>query len=99
MAPKKLFDFKQNSPWAENLQIVAQIGLTMAGSIILCLFVGRFLDRWLDTSGIFTVFFILFGIIGGGVVVYRQIMEIVDPETRDTVRTEKENQDENDQEK
>ena len=98
MAPKKIFKYKQNSPWAENLQITAQIGLTMAGCIILCLFIGRFLDGWLDTPGIFTILFILFGIIGGGVVVYRQIMEIVEPESRDAEETGKENQD-NDQRK
>ncbi|MFP3981685.1 MAG: AtpZ/AtpI family protein [Desulfobacterales bacterium] len=83
MAPKKFFNYRQNRPWAENLQIVAQLGLTMAGSIIFCLFVGRFLDGWLGTPGIFTVLFIIFGIIGGAVVVYRQIMEILEPDTRD----------------
>lgn len=83
MPPRKFFNYKQNRPWAENLQIVAQIGLTMAGCIIFCLFVGRFLDRWLGTRGIFTVVFVIFGIVGGGVVVYRQIMEILEPKPRD----------------
>lgn len=78
MARKNFFNYKANRPWAQNLQIVAQLGLTMAGSIIFCLFVGRWLDGWLGTKGIFTTFFILFGIIGGGIVVYRQIMEITE---------------------
>lgn len=79
MAPKKFFDFKGNRPWAQHLQIVVQLGLTMAGSIVFCMFVGLMLDRWLGTGGIFTVIFILLGIVGGGVVVYRQIMEVVEP--------------------
>lgn len=81
MAPRKFFDFKGNRPWAQHMQIVFQIGLTMAGSIIFCMFVGRFIDGWLGTGGIFTVVFILFGIVGGAVVTYRQIMEVVEPDS------------------
>ncbi|MGM0451706.1 MAG: AtpZ/AtpI family protein [Thermodesulfobacteriota bacterium] len=79
MAPKKYFNYRKNQPWTEHLQIVAQLGLTMAGSILFCLFIGRVADNWLETKGIFTALFILLGIIGGGVVVYRQIMEIMEP--------------------
>lgn len=82
MAAQKFFNFKDNKPWAQNLQIVVQLGLTMAGCIVFCLFVGRFLDGWLGTKGIFTILFILFGIVGGGVVVYRQIMEVTEPDTK-----------------
>lgn len=79
MAAKKFFNFKANRPWAQNLQIVMQIGLTMAGSIIFCMFMGRLIDGWLGTGGIFTIIFILFGIVGGAIVVYRQIMEVLEP--------------------
>ena len=34
------FDYKKNRPWAENLTIVMQIGLTMAGCIAFCFFIG-----------------------------------------------------------
>jgi len=70
------FDYKKNRDWTENLSVVMQIGLTMAGCICFCFFVGLYLDRWLGTGGILTVVFILFGIAGGGNVVYRQIMDI-----------------------
>lgn len=93
MAPKKFFNYKENKPWAQNLHIVVQLGLTMAGCIIFCLFVGLFLDNWLGTSGIFTTLFILFGIIGGGMVAYRQIMEIVEPEKRNDAEEEDSEQD------
>ena len=69
-------DYKQHRPWAENLSIVLQIGLTMAGCIVACFFAGRYLDHWFGSRGILTILLTLFGIIGGGVVSYRQIMEI-----------------------
>jgi len=73
---KKYFDYKKNQSWAENLQIVMQLGLTMAGCIIFCFFVGFYIDKWLGIRGLFVTIFIILGVIGGGVVVYRQIMEI-----------------------
>jgi len=79
------FNYKKNRAWAENLSIVMQIGLTMAGCIVFCLFIGMLLDRWMGTKGIFITLFIILGVIGGGVTVYRQIMEIIEskPEERD----------------
>ena len=73
-----LFNYKKNRPWAENLTIVMQIGLTMAGCIVFCFFVGLYLDRWVGTRGIFVAIFTILGVIGGGVTVYRQIMEVIE---------------------
>ena len=73
-----LFNYKKNRPWAENLTIVMQIGLTMAGCIAFCFFVGLYLDKWLGTRGIFVTIFTIIGVIGGGVTVYRQIMEVIE---------------------
>lgn len=70
------FDYKKNRAWAENLSIVMQIGLTMAGCICFCFFLGLYLDKWLGTKGILTVVFIILGIAGGANVVYRQILEV-----------------------
>jgi ATP synthase protein I len=72
-----VMDYKKHRPWAENLSIVLQIGLTMAGCIIFCFFAGRYLDGWVGSSGLLTVLLTLFGIVGGAVVSYRQIMEIL----------------------
>ncbi|MEE4604271.1 MAG: AtpZ/AtpI family protein [Desulfobacteraceae bacterium] len=55
-----------------------QIGLTMAGCIVFCFFVGLYLDKWLGTRGIFVTIFTILGVIGGGVTVYRQIMEVIE---------------------
>ncbi|HSO19898.1 MAG TPA: AtpZ/AtpI family protein [Desulfosarcina sp.] len=70
-----VLDYKKHRPWAENISIVLQIGLTMAGCIVASFFAGRYLDRLFDSSGLMTVLSTLFGIVGGGVVCYRQIME------------------------
>ena len=78
-----LFNYKKNRPWAENLTIVMQIGLTMAGCIVFCFFVGLYLDKWLKTRGIFVTIFTILGVIGGGVTVYRQIMEVVEDKNGD----------------
>ena len=80
---KKLFDYKRNRAWVENLYIVTQLGLTMVGCIAFCFFIGLYLDRWLGTKGVFITIFIILGVIGGGVVVYRQIMEITEVKKED----------------
>ena len=80
-----VLNYKKHRPWAENLSIVLQIGLTMAGCIIFCFFTGYYLDRWAGSHGILTVLLTVFGIIGGGVVSYRQIMEVfADGTTKDS---------------
>ncbi len=73
-----LFSYKNNKDWVENFSVVMQLGLTMAGCILLCFFVGRFLDRLFHFKGIFVTVFILLGIAGGANVVYRQILEITE---------------------
>ncbi len=60
-----------------------QIGLTMAGCIVFCFFVGLYLDKWLATKGIFVTIFTILGVIGGGVTVYRQIMEVIEDKSND----------------
>lgn len=60
----------------DNLALVMQVGLTVAGSVLFCFAVGYWLDRWLGTKGLFITIFILLGIAGGGYTAYRQIMEL-----------------------
>jgi len=80
---KKIFDYKKNRAWTENLYIVTQLGLTMAGCIAFCFFIGLYLDKWLGTEGIFITIFIILGVIGGANVIYRQIMEITEVKEED----------------
>ena len=71
---------KESRKIFEQLTLVSQLGLTMAGSIGLGFAIGYFLDKWLGTRGIFLILFILLGIVGGGYTVYRQIRELEDTE-------------------
>lgn len=83
-----LFKFKKNQVWAESSHIVMQIGLTMAGCIVLCFFIGRFLDNWLGTKGIFVTIFTLLGVVGGGNVVYRQIIAVTEKKDKENGPTD-----------
>jgi ATP synthase protein I len=85
---RKIFDYKRDRPWVENLYIVTQLGLTMAGCIAFCFFVGLYLDRWLGTKGVFITIFIILGVIGGANVVYRQILEIIEQNENDKTNSE-----------
>jgi ATP synthase protein I len=79
-----LFSYKKNRVWTENLSIVMQIGLTMAGCIVFCFFVGLYLDKWVGTKGIFVTIFTILGVVGGGVTVYRQITATINVNPEDT---------------
>ena len=85
---RKIFDYKRDRPWVENLYIVTQLGLTMAGCIAFCFFVGLYLDRWLGTKGVFITIFIILGVIGGANVVYRQILEIIEQKENDKTNSD-----------
>lgn len=74
----RLFDFKRDAKWVDHVAIVTQVGLTVAGSILFCLGIGYYLDKWLGTKPLFIIVFILLGIAGGGYTAYRQIMEVAD---------------------
>ena len=75
-----MFNYKKNSVWADNIAIVTQIGLTMAGCIIFCFVIGYYLDKWLGTGGVFVTIFIILGVLGGANVCYREILKVTDAE-------------------
>ena len=77
------FNFKRDGKWVDHMTLVTQLGLTMVGSILFCLAVGFYLDKWLGTKGLFIFIFIILGIIGGGYTVFRQIMKIVEPDKKE----------------
>lgn len=81
-------NYKKNRAWAENLSIVMQLGLTMAGCILFCFYIGWQIDKWLGIRGIFTVIFIILGVLGGGNVAYRQILEVTDSGKKDGTNPE-----------
>ena len=72
-----VIDLKKNRSIFEDLATFSHLGLTMAGCILFCFAIGYFLDKWLGTKGLFLTIFIILGVIGGGVTVYRQINEVL----------------------
>lgn len=73
---------KKDYGWSRYLVLVTQLGLTMVGAILLCLAIGYFLDKWLHTKGLFLTIFIILGVAGGAVTVYRQVMETIKSEDK-----------------
>lgn len=75
---KKLFSFQSGRNWSEHLSFVMQIGLTMAGCIVFCFFIGRYIDNLFNLKGIMVTIMTVLGVIGGAITVYRQIMEMTE---------------------
>jgi len=65
-----------------DLAIVSQLGLTMAGCIGLCMWVGYKLDILFGAHGIILTLSILLGIFGGGWTVYRLIQKLYKTDTK-----------------
>ena len=84
---KKIFDYKKDRAWVENLYVITQLGLTMVGCIAFCFFIGLYLDKWLGTRGVFLTIFTILGVIGGANVVYRQIIEITEQKGNDKINS------------
>jgi len=83
---RKIINFKEHAKWIDSTALVMQVGLTMAGSILFCLVIGYYLDKWLSTKPIFIIVFILLGIAGGAVTVYRQIMDATEQDGKKDAR-------------
>jgi F0F1-type ATP synthase assembly protein I len=62
----------------ENLGMISTMGISVAVAIIIGVYVGRLLDRWLGTDPWFFFIFLLFGIIAG----FRNIYIIAGREIR-----------------
>lgn len=56
-----------------NLQLVSELGLTIACPVIIAVLIGAYLDRRFSQSGIFTFIFLIFGLSGGFLGAYRLI--------------------------
>lgn len=55
------------------LGLITQLGLAVVISIMAGLFVGISLDKFFHTRMIFTIIFIIFGVIGGFIAAYKLI--------------------------
>ncbi|UCH11918.1 MAG: AtpZ/AtpI family protein [Candidatus Omnitrophota bacterium] len=58
--------------------LITQVGLTIIFTLLIALFIGRYLDEKFGLNGIFTIFFIFIGIGAGFFSVYKQIIDKYD---------------------
>lgn len=49
----------------KGLALISQLGISMITPILLGLFIGQFLDKKLGTTGVFAIIFMLLGVGGG----------------------------------
>jgi F0F1-type ATP synthase assembly protein I len=47
----------------KGIALITQIGITIISTILIALFVGKKLDEWLGTGLIFTLIFLLLGVV------------------------------------
>ncbi|WP_245589129.1 AtpZ/AtpI family protein [Desulfatirhabdium butyrativorans] len=80
--PYRWLRFRTSRMWSEHLSFIMQIGLTMAGCIVFCFFLGRYIDGILHLRGIFVSLSTVFGVVGGAFTTYRQIIEMTDRDKR-----------------
>lgn len=50
------------SSWAKSLSLISQLGITMITPILICTFIGIFIDEKINSSPIFTIIFIVLGV-------------------------------------
>ena len=79
MAVRRSRRKKQREPgfgWLRELRLVSQLGISMVLSIAIFFAAGFFLDKWLGSKPVFSLIGIFIGIVSGGYLVYKQIMEV-----------------------
>lgn len=56
---------KKNKNSLANLALITQIGLSVITPILLGVYIGQFVDKKVGTNGVFSIIFILLGVGGG----------------------------------
>lgn len=51
----------KNKNLVNGLSMISQLGITMITPILICTFIGVFIDGWTQKSPLFTIIFILLG--------------------------------------
>lgn len=59
---------------AQMLSLISQLGIMMVVSIFGCFFIGKFIDNKLNTSPIFMLIFLVLGIGGAFMSVYKTVI-------------------------
>jgi len=67
---------KKNNQLSGAFSLVGTIGLSMAATIVVGLFAGRAIDKWLNTFPWCTIIGIVLGMLAGLWSTYKRVMEI-----------------------
>ena len=81
----------ESKQFLTNLQLVTELGLTIASPIIIAVLIGAYLDKRFGQSGIFTFVFLIFGLSGGFLGAYRLIKRVARSEGENEETKEKDN--------
>ena len=65
MGSKNNRNNKNNNDVMKHIVLITQFGISMIVPIVLCFFIGIFLDRWLNTSFIAIILFFVGALAGG----------------------------------
>ncbi|MDO4778979.1 MAG: AtpZ/AtpI family protein [Tissierellia bacterium] len=60
----------------KNLLLISQLAYTILAPILVGLFLGGLLDKWLKTGGFFAIFLMLLGVVSGFINAYKLIMKL-----------------------
>lgn len=69
----------KSKEWQTVVQLTAlvtQLGLTIIGSVVVAFFIGRWIDQLLGLTTVFTLIFLILGVIAGFYSAYRLIMDM-----------------------
>lgn len=61
----------RNRSALKNLALISQIGISMITPIILGLWIGGWIDKWLGTNSVFAIVFMLLGVGGAFVNLFK----------------------------
>lgn len=64
--------------WMRNLSLISQLGISMITPILLCTFIGVYIDKMANKSPLFTILLMLLGV-GGA---FRNLFHIVSKQAR-----------------
>ncbi|OLS01821.1 AtpZ/AtpI family protein [Tissierella creatinophila] len=54
-----------NKSALKNLALISQVGISVITPILLGVYIGQWIDKWVGTNGLFMIIFILLGTGGG----------------------------------
>ena len=70
---------RKTNPGSKTSPLYCSSVLPWPAAFFFFFFIGKALDAWFGTKGVFITIFTLLGIAGGANVVYRQILEVTKP--------------------